>query len=117
METSKASTEPNPRETVNAVIGMSPAVPQDQLAFRSIVAEDIWLPPVQVATTEGSDEIYNANRTEACLACEMLFYSGLLAVPERVFLEDSLLVHSNKYQGADGEDTYIQICYPCQLNN
>jgi len=64
-------------ETATAVLGISPAVPADQIALAEQVAKVIGIPLEQVQTTEGSDVTYIENSGQACLACKTHLYTCL----------------------------------------
>lgn len=66
-----------PEEDVRAVLGISPAVPAEQVELARRVADHVGIPLQQVKTTEGDDEIYIANAGQACLACKTHLYSTL----------------------------------------
>ena len=63
-----------------AVLGLSPAVPAEQIDMARTVASYIGIDLREVKTTEGSDPTYVANDGEACLACKTNLYSTLRAV-------------------------------------
>jgi uncharacterized protein len=62
---------------VTAVLGLSPAVPSDQIRLAEQVAAKIGVRLEQILTTEGEDEIYIANNGQACLACKTHLYTCL----------------------------------------
>ncbi len=64
-------------ETVQAVLGLSPAVPSDQVALAEHIAKVIGVPLEQIQTTEGSDAVYIENSGQACLACKTHLYTCL----------------------------------------
>ena len=78
-------------ESVHAVMGRSPAVPQDQVALARRVANHIGIPLEEVQTTEGNDQVYIENNGQACLACKTHLYEALQAVAEHAASEDALL--------------------------
>lgn len=78
-------------ESVHAVMGRSPAVPQDQVALARRVANHIGIPLEEVKTTEGNDQVYIENNGQACLACKTHLYEALQAVAEHAASEDALL--------------------------
>ncbi|CAB9502020.1 Asparagine synthase [Seminavis robusta] len=90
------------QESVHAVLGTSPAVPQDQIRLAQQVADHIGIPLVQIATTEGSDDTYIQNQGQACLACKTHLYTALQAVAQHAVQQDELLLLSqssnNNYQ-------------------
>jgi uncharacterized protein len=67
-------------ETVRAVLGISPAVPAEQIELARQVAAHIGISLTEIPTAEGSDETYIANNGQACLACKTHLYSTLQAV-------------------------------------
>jgi PP-loop superfamily ATP-utilizing enzyme len=69
-------------EYVQAVLGVSPAVPREQVEMARRVAEHIKILLVEVPTTEGTDEVYRANAGQACLACKTHLYTCLQAVAQ-----------------------------------
>jgi uncharacterized protein len=70
----RSSTE---QETVRAVLGLSPAVPSDQVVLAEQVARHIGVPLDQIPTTEGNDNVYIENAGQACLACKTHLYTCL----------------------------------------
>ncbi len=70
----------NKRGTVQAVLGISHAVPQTQIDVARKVADDIGIPLMEVSTAEGSDEAYIRNDGHACFVCKTHLYSTLNAV-------------------------------------
>ena len=68
------------REHVQAVLGVSPAVPAEQVDLAIRVAPHLRVELQQVPTTEGQDETYLANDGKACLACKTHLYSTLQAI-------------------------------------
>lgn len=71
-------------EEVRAILGFSPAVPQEQLDLAHTVADTIGVPLQIIQTTEGQDEMYIANSGQACLACKTHLYSSMQAVVDHV---------------------------------
>jgi pyridinium-3,5-biscarboxylic acid mononucleotide sulfurtransferase len=119
MESTTTSTK---RQSVHAIIGISPAVSQDQLTLAQRVTDHIGIPLVQVETTEGNDETYIANTGQACLACKTHLYSALEAIAEHAIVEDALLVSSNnnkqqQVQAAGHTISLPTIIYRHQLYN
>ena len=88
-----------PGESVHAVLGLSPAVPSDQVALAENVAGVIGLPLEQIPTTEGVDSMYIENSGQACLACKTHLYTCL----------ESIMEHANRnemrlYNGTNADD-------------
>ena len=89
------------RGTVQAVLGISHAVPQTQIDVARKVADNIGIPLMEVSTAEGSDEAYIRNDGHACFVCKTHLYSTLNAVANK-FMEqyidnnlDGLLISGN----------------------
>lgn len=70
--------------SVQAVLGISSAVPQTQITMARAVAETIGIQLVEVTTTEGSDETYIKNDGHACYVCKTHLYSTLESVANSV---------------------------------
>ena len=69
-----------PGETVTAVLGLSPAVPQQQVELAQDIAAHIGINLQTVQTNEGQDAMYIENAGQACLACKTHLYSTLRAI-------------------------------------
>lgn len=65
-----------------AVLGVSPAVPKDQIEMAEDVASWIGIEFVKVYTQEGKDPTYIANSGQACFACKTHLYQALHAVAD-----------------------------------
>ena len=65
---------------VTAVLGLSPAVPPEQVQLAEQVASHIGVDFQTVSTTEGTDATYIANTGQACLACKTNLYSTLQGI-------------------------------------
>jgi len=65
---------------VQAVLGISPAVSQDQIQLARSVASHLDSSLTEVLTEEGTDPVYIANAGQACRACKTHLYSSLEAV-------------------------------------
>jgi len=63
-----------------ACIGISAALPQDQLDLARDVAAVIGIPLKEVETTEGKDENYIANQGASCFHCKTHLYTALNTV-------------------------------------
>ena len=68
------------QHNVLAVLGISPAVSQEQIQQAREVASFLNLQLKEVHTTEGSDKMYIENNGKACLACKTHLYESLEAV-------------------------------------
>mmetsp|Transcript_41305 Transcript_41305/g.98909 ORF Transcript_41305/g.98909 Transcript_41305/m.98909 type:complete len:486 (-) Transcript_41305:758-2215(-) len=71
------------RSSAVAVLGLSPAVPTDQIELAERVAEHIGIDLEQIPTSEGTDEQYISNSGQACLACKTHLYTCLSSIAER----------------------------------
>lgn len=71
---------PNSQETATAVLGISAAVPSDQISLAEQVAAIIGISLEKIPTTEGTDETYIENNGQACLACKTHLYSCLESI-------------------------------------
>eukprot|EP00580_Thalassiosira_gravida_P004263 CAMPEP_0201625800 /NCGR_PEP_ID=MMETSP0493-20130528/1461_1 /ASSEMBLY_ACC=CAM_ASM_000838 /TAXON_ID=420259 /ORGANISM="Thalassiosira gravida, Strain GMp14c1" /LENGTH=440 /DNA_ID=CAMNT_0048095827 /DNA_START=131 /DNA_END=1453 /DNA_ORIENTATION=- len=101
--------------SVQAVLGISPAVPQSQIIMARTVAETIGIPLSEVPTTEGSDETYQRNDGYACFVCKTHLYSTLETVANTVMtqLEQKHLKEGTHpqnhpvilYNGTNADDT------------
>eukprot|EP00566_Odontella_aurita_P001373 CAMPEP_0113548652 /NCGR_PEP_ID=MMETSP0015_2-20120614/13006_1 /TAXON_ID=2838 /ORGANISM="Odontella" /LENGTH=375 /DNA_ID=CAMNT_0000449293 /DNA_START=266 /DNA_END=1393 /DNA_ORIENTATION=+ /assembly_acc=CAM_ASM_000160 len=93
--------------SVTAVLGLSPAVPPEQIETARSVAAVIGVDLLEVSTQEGTDPTYVANKGQACLACKTHLYSALNAVAaaaldmERVGRDGSVIL----YNGTNADDT------------
>jgi len=65
---------------VTAVLGLSPAVPHEQVVLAEQVAAHIGVDFHTVSTSEGTDATYIANTGQACLACKTHLYSTLQGI-------------------------------------
>lgn len=79
---STSSSNSGSEETVQAVLGLSPAVPSEQVVLAEQVASFIGISLEQIPTTEGTDAIYIENSGQACLACKTHLYTCLNAIME-----------------------------------
>ena len=87
-------------ETAHAVLGLSPAVPQEQIDLARHVAEDvIGMELEMIPTTEGDDEMYIENNGQACLACKTHLYTCLNAVVKHAGGD-----HQRLYNGTNADD-------------
>lgn len=86
-------------EEVVAVLGLSPAVPSEQVALAEEVAKVIGVSLEKISTTEGTDDVYIQNSGQACLACKTHLYSCLGAIAEHTSRRQPLL-----YNGTNADD-------------
>ena len=94
-----------------AILGLSPAVPKEQVDTAEMVADHIGIPLTLIHTNEGQDETYLANEGQACLACKTHLYSAMRAVVDHVAAETtqqpSPLIHTDTvhlYNGTNADD-------------
>ena len=80
LESDNARSFKYAKETATAVLGISPAVPLDQRDLARTVANTIGISLEEVTTTEGTDELYQANDGRACLACKTHLYDNLKGI-------------------------------------
>jgi hypothetical protein len=85
--------------SVQAVLGISHAVPQTQIDVARSVADFIGIQLIEVSTEEGSDEAYIRNDGHACFVCKTHLYSTLNAVAN-AFMEQHI--------GRDGQNDIEQ---------
>lgn len=88
--------------TVQAVLGISHAVPQTQIDVARKVADFIGIPLMEVSTAEGSDEAYIRNDGHACFVCKTHLYSTLNAVAEAVM--EQYIGDNNSLDGQSEQD-------------
>ena len=95
-------------ESVRAILGISPAVPAEQIALARSVAKHIGVPLQEVETREGQDEEYVANQGQACLACKTHLYSTLQAILRHVDITPHQRRHHDQnisiYNGTNADD-------------
>jgi pyridinium-3,5-biscarboxylic acid mononucleotide sulfurtransferase len=90
----------SPTDQVQAILGLSNAVSNEQLDQAKLISKHIGAPLVIVHTQEGSDDTYLANAGQACLACKTHLYSSLQAVLDHVDPATTRL-----YNGTNANDT------------
>lgn len=95
-----------------AVLGLSPAVPEEQVDVARRVADIIGIDLMEVNTDEGKDPTYIANAGEACFACKTRLYTALEAVAEAALAESVRSAPSSPnrrgvimYNGTNADDT------------
>mmetsp|Transcript_38101 Transcript_38101/g.59211 ORF Transcript_38101/g.59211 Transcript_38101/m.59211 type:complete len:292 (-) Transcript_38101:149-1024(-) len=84
----------------SACIGISAALPQDQLILAREVASSIGIHLQEVRTNEGYDADYIANKGKACYHCKTHLYSSLMAVAELAAAKGNII-------GTDGKEKVI----------
>lgn len=96
-------------ESVKAVLGLSPAVPADQIHLAEQVAATIGIDLVQIPTTEGQDETYIANDGKACLACKTHLYTCLTTIENHFAPPTVFPVRSDGSFGYDPDQPHPQV--------
>ncbi|KAL3801076.1 hypothetical protein HJC23_002369 [Cyclotella cryptica] len=101
--------------SVQAVLGISNAVPESQIAMARTVAKTIGIPLREVPTAEGSDDAYIRNDGQACFVCKTHLYSTLESVANAVMKEqagkqqlngnDRVKASVILYNGTNADDT------------
>jgi PP-loop superfamily ATP-utilizing enzyme len=101
--------------SVQAVLGISNAVPESQIAMARTVAKTIGIPLREVPTAEGRDDAYIRNDGYACFVCKTHLYSTLESVANAVMKEqdDKQQINGNDgvnssvilYNGTNADDT------------
>jgi pyridinium-3,5-biscarboxylic acid mononucleotide sulfurtransferase len=69
-----------PRHTVQAVLGLSPAVPQEQIQLAREISSYIGVDYIETRTQEGTDPSYIANSGQACFVCKTHLYTTLESI-------------------------------------
>jgi len=96
---------------VRAVLGLSPAVPEEQVDIARKVAAKIGIELLEIETDEGKDPTYVANAGKACLACKTHLYSALEAVAEAAVASANASSGNGQpsrvilYNGTNADDT------------
>ena len=107
---SSCNSDSDKRGSVQAILGISNAVPQTQIDVARKVADSIGIQLIEVPTAEGSDEAYIRNDGHACFVCKTHLYSTLNAVAE-AFQEQHINNHDDNqqqvilYNGTNADDT------------
>lgn len=86
---------------VQPVLGISPAVSQEQILLARQVSSHLGFDLTEVRTEEGTDGMYIANEGQACLACKTHLYSCLKLVLDHT----SQLAGGALYNGTNADDT------------
>ena len=87
-----------------AVIGVSPALPKDQLELARQIAQHISIPLQEINTTEGELDGYVMNQGNACYYCKSTLYDALRVVGDRVSRLGKASVLFNGTNSDDLED-------------
>jgi pyridinium-3,5-biscarboxylic acid mononucleotide sulfurtransferase len=88
-------------QRVQPVLGISPAVPQEQVRLARQVSSHLGFALTEIQTEEGADEIYIANEGKACLACKTHLYTSLKLVLDH----SSQQIGGALYNGTNADDT------------
>lgn len=88
-------------QRVQPVLGISPAVSQEQVRLARKVSSHLGFNLTEVRTEEGTDEIYIANEGQACLACKTHLYTSLKLVLDH----SSQQIGGALYNGTNADDT------------
>jgi uncharacterized protein (TIGR00268 family) len=88
-----------------AVLGLSPAVPKDQIDMAEQIASWIGIEMIQVHTQEGKDPTYIANKGQACLACKTHLYQALHAVVNTANTIKKNSTEVTLFNGTNADDT------------
>jgi len=89
---------------VQAVLGISPAVPRSQIIVARKVAETIGIALTEVATAELSDDAYQQNDGYACYVCKTHLYSTLETVAQHMEGEQQRNHSVILYNGTNADD-------------
>lgn len=92
----------NNNDTVHAVLGISPAVSQEQVEQARQVALHLQADLKEVMTTEGSDSMYIQNSGQACYACKTHLYSSLQAIHDATCCSSDQ--QQQLYNGTNADD-------------
>ncbi|KAL9189040.1 hypothetical protein ACHAXT_011530 [Thalassiosira profunda] len=87
--------------SVQAILGISPAVPQSQIVMARRVAKTIGIPLTEVPTAEGTDEAYRRNDGYACFVCKTHLYSTLETVANAVMEQQQQQKHLRSHHSRD----------------
>jgi pyridinium-3,5-biscarboxylic acid mononucleotide sulfurtransferase len=72
------------RHSVSCVMGVSAAVPTEQVTAAALIAQSIGISFQTVPTWEGRNETYIENNGRACFACKTELYGTLKAVADHI---------------------------------
>ena len=89
-------------ESVRAILGISTAVPAEQISLARSIAQHIGIPLQEVETREGSNANYIANQGQACLACKTHLYATLQAIIHHV--DNDTPNSISLYNGTNADD-------------
>jgi len=97
------------RGSLQAVLGISAAVPQTQIIMARKVAQTIGIELTEVPTSEGSDETYQRNDGYACFVCKTHLYSTLETVANTVMKQQLELRQQLKDDQQHKDDAYNSV--------
>lgn len=90
---------------VQPVLGISPAVSQEQVDLARQVSAHLGIDLTEVYPDEGSDEMYIANAGEACLACKTHLYTSLQLVLDHTLKNNNDNISTaSLYNGTNADD-------------
>jgi uncharacterized protein (TIGR00268 family) len=89
------------KDSVEPVLGISPAVPSEQVDLARQVSSALGYDLTIVRTDEGSDETYIANEGKACLACKSHLYQMLSLVLKHRQNDSN---YGSLYNGTNADD-------------
>ncbi|KAL7443972.1 hypothetical protein ACHAXH_009882, partial [Discostella pseudostelligera] len=100
----------NPRRgSLQAVLGISAAVPQTQIIMARTVAQTIGIELTEVPTSEGTDETYQRNDGYACFVCKTHLYSTLETVANTVMKQQLELRQQQDEDQQQKNDAYNSV--------
>ena len=91
------------QQHVAPVLGISPAVPQEQIDLARKISHHLGFELTEVRTEEGTDDVYIANEGQACLACKTHLYTSLEAVLDHTAA--TTVTKTTLYNGTNADDT------------
>ena len=92
---------------VQPVLGISSAVPLEQIQLARQVSSHLGFELREVTTAEGSDDMYIANEGQACLACKTHLYTCLKLVLDHTSQQQAQSRSSGAlYNGTNADDTH-----------
>ncbi|EQC31647.1 hypothetical protein SDRG_10812 [Saprolegnia diclina VS20] len=87
-----------------ACLGVSAALPSEQLALARKVATDIGIPLWETPTTEGADPLYIENKGQSCYYCKTNLYTTLNDVATHVHTTQRSSGQPRLFNGTNADD-------------
>lgn len=90
-----------------AIIGISAALPKNQLILARNIANDIGIPLQEVITKESSSKVYIENQGMSCYACKTHLYSALQETYDAIIQQENSKSIDNKviiFNGTNKDD-------------